>query len=190
MKRVISTFFKGVFMDGLPDDGVTPKESEHAIAERMRVLYSNAPLLFCSAIIGAFFLVILLWSYIPHFYLVTWFSILAVLNLRGLRELARLRKTPLTTPEWALLESGFAVGAVVSGGIWGLGIAAFFALVPITQQAMILTIMVLVAAGTLSGLSTSFRATAAFLGLLLIPTALVCVLLGGLFYILLATGLL
>ncbi len=190
LKRVIPLLFKGAFMDALPDEGVTQNEHDHAIAERMRVLHSNAPLMFCAALAVAFLLVIFLWSYVPHAYLLAWFFILSVWNLRGLRILAGIRKAPPTTPEWALLDTRYAIGAAVAGGIWGLGIAAFFSLVPLTQQAIILTIVVMLAAGALSGSSTSYRACAAFLGPLLLPTVLVCVLLGGLLYNLVATALL
>jgi signal transduction histidine kinase/CheY-like chemotaxis protein len=167
----------------------TQGEREELAADHARAVVGNYTFLAISGSVAACFIAAILWETIPHLVLAGWLVLLIGWNLYGLKWFAWRLENDAPVHEWANLARKFEFGGLVSGLTWGLGLAYFFASVDLSFQAFIVASMVMVAAGTLYGLSPTFRTVAAFLCCLLLPTALLSFLEGDLRHILFSLGI-
>jgi signal transduction histidine kinase/CheY-like chemotaxis protein len=167
----------------------TESEREELAAEHVRAVVVNYTFLALSGSLGASCVAAILWNEVPNAYLVVWLLFIVGWNLYGLKWFAWKLENDAPTREWASLARKFELGGWVAGLAWGVGLAFFFGRVDLSYQAFIVAAMVMIAAGTLYGLSPTFRTVAAFLCTLLLPTALVSFMEGDLRHILFSSGI-
>lgn len=167
----------------------TESESEQLAADHAKAVVGNYTFLAISGSLGASFVAAILWEAVPHAHITIWLLFIVGWNLYGLKWFAWKLENDAPTREWASLARKFELGGWVAGLAWGVGLAFFFGRVDLSYQAFIVAAMVMIAAGTLYGLSPTFRTVAAFLCTLLLPTALVSFMEGDLKHILFSTGI-
>jgi signal transduction histidine kinase/CheY-like chemotaxis protein len=136
--------------------------SEVAIrSEQVRILYLQGPPLLVANVVNAAVVAGVLWLEAPNFALVIWVGALALVI--GLRLVLRRRYLRAMPPPEAAEVWGrrFAIGAVITGALWGLGAFAFYEPGSILSQA-ILTFAIAGSTGAAAGTQACYMP--AFLG--------------------------
>jgi signal transduction histidine kinase len=143
------------------DDSQALSKKQRLYAEQVRQLYRQAPVGLLSIPIVSLIMVILLWTVIPHWILLTWYS--AILLVAVPRYLLVVKflgssQAPAKADRWGTY---FIIGAALSGIVWG---SASFFLFPVNLVAhqfliaLMLGGMVAGAAGTYSVIMNAFLA--------------------------------
>lgn len=137
-------------------------------AEQVRVLYSQLPKSMAGMVVGGLVVIGGMWNQIAHWILLVWYAALLLHQSWRLQLFLRYRRSPPTAPEAKRRGIHWAIGAGISGMVWGS--AGIFMFVPDAPayQAFLIIVLFVVAAGALTLLAVHSLSFHAFL----LPTIL------------------
>jgi len=145
----------------LMNDSQALDKKQRLYAEQVRQLYEQAPVGLLSIPIVSLIMVILLWTVIPHWILITWYSV--ILLVAAPRYLLVVKfsgssQDPARADRWGTF---FIIGAALSGIVWGAASLFLFPVNSVAHQfliALMLGGMVAGASGTYSVIMSAFLA--------------------------------
>ncbi len=143
---------------GVPQGSGT-RANDRLDAERVRLLYLNAPLNMTATLVNSGILVYLLWNVSPPGYLLGWLSCNLLLTLFRYLDILLYRRATVPVPKAPGWGRRLCVGLVGSGILWGAGAFAFFPAGSVFHQALLILVlggMVAGAVGAYSVMMTAF----------------------------------
>jgi anti-anti-sigma regulatory factor len=130
-------------------------------AEQVRQLYKQAPVGLMSIPIVSLIMVILLWTVVPHWILITWFSVVLLVAAPRYLLVVKFSGSLQASARADRWEAYFAIGAALSGIVWGAASLFLFPVNSVAHQCLIALMlggMVAGAAGTYSVIMKTFLA--------------------------------
>jgi signal transduction histidine kinase len=136
---------------------------------QVRLLYEQLPPALLATIVNATILIAILWSVIFPGALAGWWAVVlatALSRYRQRRSYLGSASADRDAPDW---ERRYLYGVAANGALWGLAGFAFFPLHSFAHQVFLAFVLMGMASGSISTLSSSRRAYVVFLTLALLP---------------------
>ncbi len=143
----------------MDDKGEGARPDERVYAEQVDLLYSNQPIGISATVLNATIIIIVLWSFIAHSFLVSWALALILVSFARTLVMLRYRTEPdreTRARKWGML---FLLGMACAGLVWGVCTLWIFQISEIELHMLIAFViggMTAGASATLSALRAAF----------------------------------
>jgi two-component system, sensor histidine kinase len=167
---------------------MTPRSirDRQMFAEQVRALYAQLPVSVPTQIVGGALLVAAMWGQVSRVTLVAWLVALCAFQLSRLWLYAAWRRRARPDEDAERWRAWWAVGAGLSGLVWGAaGVVMFLHDSPI-HQAVLIVALLGVATGSITVIATDVAAFYAFTSAVVVPVLLRTAWEGGTGYLILA----
>jgi signal transduction histidine kinase len=109
-------------------DAVAPGPSldQQIEGERINAMYTSLPASLVGGLVGALFLVAILWGKVPTAWILGWLAAVLVYHVWRFPHVAWFRRTPPSLEKTRLASRRFVRGVSILGSIWGASAILFF----------------------------------------------------------------